>query len=244
MKRRSGLRLVERPAQVEAALWRRLRDDEDIQCREMLFDRFAQLARTIARGEFRRRPAYGLERADFEQLAFGGLLEAIDRYDPLHGAPFEAYARPRIRGAIADGLARSSEGAAQFNARRRVETERLHSLMPNMAPGQNLNAIAALADLAGALAIGIIAENATLAGRRSDSGLAAYEGLAWRDMQIRVLEEIDELAGAERTVMQQHYLNDVPFNEIARLLRLSKGRIAQIHRAALTRLGVRLRQKE
>jgi RNA polymerase sigma factor for flagellar operon FliA len=244
MKPRAGLKLIERPAQVEAALWRRLRDDEDARCREMLFDRFAQLARAIARGEFRRRPAYGLERADFEQLAFGGLLEAIDRYDPLHGAPFEAYARPRIRGAIADGVARSSEGAAQFNARRRTETERLQSLMSNSARGQNANAIAALAELAGALAIGVIAENATLAARRSGGGLGAYEGLAWRDMQIRVLEEIDELAGAEKTVMQQHYLNDVPFNEIARLLGLSKGRIAQIHRAALARLRVRLRHKE
>ena len=240
---RAGLNLIERPGRVEAALWRRLRYEQDGRCREPLFERYAPLARAVARAEFRRRPAYGLERADFEQLAFGALLEAIDRYDPLHGAPFEAFARPRIRGAIADGAVRSSEGAARYNARRRLERERLQSLLP-AAPRSGANAIAELAELASALAIGVIAENARLAERASAGPLGAYESLAWRDMQIRVLEEIDALTGAERTVMQQHYVNDVPFTEIARMVGLSKGRIAQIHRAALVRLRMRLKQKD
>jgi RNA polymerase sigma factor FliA len=240
---RAGLKLIERPLQVEAALWRRLRYEQDARCRELLFERHAALARTIARAEFRRRPAYGLERSDFEQLALGGLLEAIDRYDPVRGAPFEAFARPRIRGAIADGVARSSEAAAQFTARRRLERERLESLLPT-APSSDANALAELAELASALAIGVIAENARLATHSSDQTLGAYESLAWRDMQLRVLEEIQRLTDAERTVMQQHYLNDVPFTDIARLLGLSKGRIAQIHRAALLRLRTRLQRKE
>lgn len=239
---RTGLRLIERPSQVEAALWRRLRYEQDARCRELLFERYAALARTIARGEFRRRPAYGLERSDFEQLAFGGLLAAIDRYDPVRGAPFDAFARPRIRGAIADGVARSSEAAAQFSARRRLEQERLHSLVPTVQR-ENASALAQLAELASALAIGIIAENARLATRSSDDTLGVYESLAWRDMQLRVLEEIERLTDAERTVMQQHYLNDVPFTEIARLLGLSKGRIAQLHRAALLRLRTRLHKE-
>lgn len=242
MKERAGLKLVARQAQVEAALWRRLRFDKDAACREMLFGRFTPLARIIARAEYRRRPPYGLDRADFEQLAFGGLLESIDRYDPLRGPPFEAFARPRIRGAIADGIARSNERAAQFSARQRIESERLQSLMSG-DPRAGEDALAQLAELAGALAIGLIAGNTTL-GAPGVEGLGAYEGLAWRDMQVRVLEEIDDLTGAERTVMQQHYVNDVPFNEIARLLNLSKGRIAQIHRAALMRLRTRLRRKE
>jgi RNA polymerase sigma factor FliA len=241
--KRAGLKLIQRQPQVEAALWRRLRYEHDTACREPLFDRYAGLARAVARAEFGRRPAYGLERADFDQLAFGGLLEAIDRFDPMHGAPFEAFARPRIRGSIADGIARSSDSAAQFNARRRLETERLQSLLPG-GPRSGANAITELAELASALAIGWIAENAGLAVQGSEDALGAYENLAWRDMQIRVLEEIERLDGAERTVMQQHYLNDVPFTEIARLLGVSKGRIAQIHRASLLRLRARLHPEE
>jgi len=238
--RRDGLRLVERASHAEAALWRRLRYEDDGACREPLFDLYAALARTIARAEFRRRPAYGLEKADFEQLAFEGLLEAIERYDPMHGAPFSAFARPRIRGAIADGAARSSEGAAQFSARRRLEADRLKSLLPAAKAGAD--PLAELAELASALAIGMMVESARHAANSMDA-LSAYESLAWRDMQVRVMEEIDRLAGTERSVMQQHYLNDVPFVEIARLLKVSKGRVAQIHRAAVARLRTRLRKE-
>lgn len=239
---RAGLHLLAAPTRVEAALWRRLRFEADASCRERLFDRYVALARTLARREFRRRPAYGLEAADFEQLAFGGLLEAIDRYEPLNGAPFEAYARLRIKGAITDGVSRSSESAAQYTARRRLEQERMRSLAPD--PVKSGNFIAELADLATALAIGLMAENAKLEGGRDEDGLGAYESLRWRDMQLRVLEEIELLPEAERSVMQQHYLNDVPFTQIAQLLRVSKGRIAQIHRAALHRLRDRIRRQD
>jgi RNA polymerase sigma factor for flagellar operon FliA len=237
---RAGLALIERAPRVEAALWRRLRFEADPSCREPLFDRYAPLARAIARHEHRRRPPYGLEAVDFEQLAYGGLLEAIDRFEPLHGAPFEAFARRRIKGAISDGMARSSESAAQFSARRRLEQERTRSLLAGERRGEN--AIAELADLATALAIGLMAENAKLEGGRADGALGGYESVTWRDMQLKVLEEIDRLPSAERTVMQQHFLNDVPFVQVAAVLGVSKGRVAQLHRAALTRLRGRLQR--
>lgn len=233
---RRGPRLVERAEQVEAALWRRLHLEGDSSCRAQLFDLHATLARGVARREFRRRPPHGLERSDFEQLAFRGLLEAIDHFDPLHGAPFDAFARHRIRGAIADGSARSSEQAAQVNARRRIEQDRLKSLREGRAVGGN--AIAELADLASALAIGFIAESANSC---ENTPIRPYESIDWRDLQMRVVAEIDRLPTPEQTVMRQHYLNNVPFKEIATLLRLSKGRIAQIHRAAIARLRLRIR---
>jgi RNA polymerase sigma factor FliA len=241
MKRlRAGLALVERPPRVEAALWRRLRFEADQSCREPLFDQYAPLARAIARHEFRRRPPYGLEAVDFEQLAYGGLLEAIDRFEPTRGPPFDAFAKRRIKGAISDGLILSSEKAAQFSARRRLEQERMRSLLTGERRGEN--AVAELADLATALAIGLMAGNAKLEGGRADGALGAYESLTWRDMQLKVIEEIDRLPGGERTVMQQHYLNDVPFVQIAAMLGVTKGRVAQLHRAALARLRGRLQR--
>lgn len=236
---RSGLLLLERPTLVEAALWRRLRLEEDEACRAALFDRYVNLARAIARHELKRRPAYGLDRGDFEQLAFSGLLEAIDRFDPMRGAPFEAFARHRIRGAVVDGIANSSEGAAQFNARRRLEQERLRALTRQ---GASESSIAELAELASALAIGMIAGNARLEHDGDGSGL--YQSVAWRDLELQVLGEIGNLPETERTVIRQHYLNDVPFTEIARLLKLSKGRIAQIHRAAIMRIRLRIKRND
>lgn len=234
----TGLQLLERAPEVEASLWRRLRDHGDASCRTRLFDVYRQFACAVARGEMRRRPAEGLERGDFEQLAFTGLIEAIDRYDPLHGAPFKAFARARIRGAVADGAARSSERAALYRARR--QSERVRSLLSE-DPAKHGDALAELAELASTLAIGLLAENARLS---VGAPIDAYESLAWRELQLKAIEEIERLGTAEKTVMQQHYLNDVPFTEIAKLMGVSKGRIAQIHRAALVRLRTRLRRQQ
>jgi RNA polymerase sigma factor FliA len=235
-----GLKIIERPKQVEASLWRRFRFESDHACREALFNRYHRLASVIARHEFRRRPPYGLERRDFEQLAYGGLLEAIDRYDPLRGAPFEAYARHRIRGAISDGLARSSEIASQYSHRRRQEMDRAASI----AAGQShasADFISDLASMATLLAIGWIAEES-----RSDRGAPpspraeGYDTLAWRELEISVAQEIDRLPEQEKSVMQQHYINGLEFKTIAELLGVSKGRISQIHRAALERIRTHL----
>lgn len=250
MKRRPrplGLRLVERAEAVEASLWRRLRLDSDGACREMLFDRYLELARAVARGERRRRPAYGLDRADLEQLAFRGLLEAIDRYDPLRGSPFPAYARPRIRGAISDGASHSSETSAQFSARRRIESERLRSLKAGDRDKSAENGedyLAQLAELAAGIAIGLMAENAAGFHEGAGSGLDAYESLAWRELQINLAREVERLPDRERTVIRQHYLNGVAFSEIARMMGLSKGRISQLHGSALKRVRERLKYSD
>lgn len=239
---RSGLRLVERPANVEASLWRRLRLSDDPRCREKLFQLHMRLAKLIAGHEFKRRPPYGLDRGDFEQLAYRGLLEAIDKFDPLRGIPFDAFARHRIRGAISDGISKSSEGAAQYSHRRRAEIERLRSL--NEAGVAGDDAVVALAELASALAIGLIAESAADVDTTMISDqpiLGAYESSTWRELQLSVLSEIERLPEAERIVLQQHYLHGVAFLQIAQLLGLSKGRISQLHRGALQKVRERLR---
>ncbi len=240
-----GITLVQRPAWVEASLWRRLRFEDQAACRETIFSNYHELARRIASFEFRRRPAYGLERIDFEQLAYRGLLEAIDRYDPLRATPFGAYARPRIRGAISDALARSSEAGARYSERRRLERERMQSL----APTQTLSAsdpLAALTDLAVGLALGFLLEDtANLAGSiATEPMINGYHSVSWNEMQVCVLEEIAHLPDAERTVLEQHYLKGVSFTLIADMLGLSKGRISQLHRKALEHVRARLRQPE
>lgn len=240
---RPGLALIERAPLVEAPLWRRLRFESHASCREAIFDRYLWLARAVAGREMRRRPAYGLDRSDFQQLAYRGLLEAIDAFDPLQGPPFEAFARHRIRGAIADGVAQSSEDASLYSFRRRMQAERIRSLRTEQVDGADR--VSELADLAAALAVGWIAEHARsvdAAALDAHAGLNPYETRSWRDMQISVLREIERLPPAERSIMQQHYVHGLAFGQIAQLLGLSKGRISQLHRSAILRVRESLRQ--
>jgi RNA polymerase sigma factor for flagellar operon FliA len=232
----TGLTLLARPAQVEAALWRRCRQEGDAAAREMLFERYRLLARQIAGGEYFRRPPYGLERGDFEQLAYSGLIEAIDRYDPVRGVPFEAFARYRIAGAISSGIGQSSEGAAQYTFRRRTELDRLRSLRE---AGETLpdDPLAELTDLVTDLALGfMLEETARLEESQTQGPADAWLSGAWRDLLLSLRRALESLPLPEKTIIRQHYFEGIAFLEIAALLELSRGRVSQLHRAALERL--------
>ncbi|MFZ2031078.1 MAG: sigma-70 family RNA polymerase sigma factor [Vitreimonas sp.] len=238
-ERQSGLTLVHRPREVEASLWRRFKFEDQGQCRELLFDLHLAFAKAIARREYHRRPPQGLEREDFEQLAMSGLLEAIDRFDPLLGAPFLSFAKHRIRGAIADAATRSSESAATHSFRRRLEIERLKSLAAER-DAISADPIADLAEVAVGLAIGLIAERVGA----SEGPNNPYETEAWRELERRLAAEIALLGEPQRSIIIQHYTHGVVFTEIAALLRLSKGRISQLHRAAITHIRRRLSRSD
>ena len=231
----NGLKLIERPKKVEASLWRRLRLENNITCREKLFNQYQEMTLKLAHRQFHRCPANGLEIDDFEQFAFAGLLEAIDKFDPLRNIPFKAYARYRILGSISDGLAKSSESAAQYSYLRRAETDRIRSLNVDK---DDLDALEQISDLVVGLAIGFILEGAGVFQSQTgeDSRPNAYETLSWREMQLRLKDGIENLSSKEKTVIKQHYINRVPFLQIAQLLNLSKGRVSQIHKAAIDRL--------
>jgi RNA polymerase sigma-B factor len=62
---------------------------------EALVERFAPLARQLAH-----RYPHGDERADVEQVANVGLLNAIERFDPDRGIAFSSFAVPTILGEI------------------------------------------------------------------------------------------------------------------------------------------------
>lgn len=240
--KRVGLNLLLVPPRVEASLWRRFRFERELRCREQLFSRYHGLARSIALRQLRARPRNGIEKGDVEQFAYEGLLHAIDRFDPLRGIPFGAYARRRIIGSISDGASRMSEIDAQYSNRRRVETERARSV----GTQADADPLRALADLATGLAIGLMLEGTSLIepANGADHRPNAYESLAWRELQAMLVREVSRLPEREGVVIRQHYENGVSFTQIAKLLGLSKGRVSQLHASALMKLRSRLGHKK
>lgn len=235
-----GLALLQQEDRVEAALWRRVRLEGDAQARGELFARYEPLARAIAASEFAKRRDLGSELAEVRQLACEGLLQAIGSFDATLGVPFPAYARRRIRGNVADGLAKADERSAQFRFHQRAERDRLRSLQERTQAASD-NPIGELGKLATLLAIGLMLEDPAIdpdSVPARDPG--AYETLAWSEMQQRLADLLTLLDDREQFVIVQHYRNDVPFTQIAEILGLSKGRISQIHKAALLRLRAEL----
>lgn len=223
------------------ALWTQWRSERDLAAREKLFSLHAPFAQRIARACYHGQYASDVDLGDLKQWACAGLLEAIDRFDPARGAPFRAFARRRIRGSVLDGLGKASERLEQITARTRLRKERLHALTSGAddAPGDPLDQ---LVDLAIGLAIGFMLDGAKLYldADTGDDAPSAYQSVAWRETLLRLEKEVAKLQDAERAVIRHHYGGELAMGDIAALLGVTKGRVSQLHRAALANLRRRL----
>lgn len=227
----------------EAALWDALRADASATARVALFDLHAAFAKQIAAKHYLDRKSGDIEFSDLCQYAFTGLLEALDRFDPSRGTPFRAFARRRIAGSILNGLAHLSELREQMAFRQRVRRERLRTL--SVSDPETLgagDAMQALVEMATGLALGFMIEDSGLyvGENEADRALSPYESVAWREMARSLTAEIGKLPRQEQNLIRYHYFDGLSFEQISRVFGLSKGRISQIHRAALAFLTERL----
>jgi RNA polymerase sigma factor for flagellar operon FliA len=231
------------PSGEESGLWRAMQAGSAA-AREHLFTANLPFARALARRQYRARRGADIEYEDLFQLACAGLLEAMDRYDPELGVPFAGFAARRISGSMIDGLAKMNEVREQIGFRHRARRERLRSLAPDKGPDNRkpAEAMEALIDMAVGLALGFMLEGTGLYHDEAMPAVAptAYDSLAWKDLVERLTQELVRLPDRDRSILQLHYLEDVNFDQIAALMGLSKGRISQLHKAALTLLRKRI----
>lgn len=226
----------------ELSLWQSMRQGSQ-DARERLFAAYLPFARSVAGRFYKRRSGGDIEHQDFVQLACAGLLEAMDRYDPTLGVPFRGFAAHRIKGSLLDGLGKLNEVREQLGFQHRMRQERTRSLTAEAAdklsPGE---ALEALAELAVGLALGFMLEGTGLYQNEEDAAPepCAYDSLAWKRLVARLTEELVRLPERDRTIVRLHYLEEVSFDQIATLLGLSKGRISQVHKAALALLRKRI----
>lgn len=227
----------------EAALWVAFRDGQSTEAREKLFSTYFPFARQVAARHFLDRRSGDIEFADLSQLASAGLLEAIDRYDADFGIPFKRYAARRISGSILDGIAKMSEVRQQVSFRNRIRSERARSLHDvDTTDMPTADAMQMLIDVAVGLALGFMLEGTSLyvADGERDSGANAYESLVWKETMQRILAEVSTLPDREQSIIHRHYLDGLSFEQIGALLGVSKGRISQLHKAAVGLLKKRL----
>lgn len=221
----------------ESCLWRRWRLEADRAAHRALVELHAPFARGLAARSFARRVTHEVAFDDYVQLAMVGLLESIERFVPGGEAQFRTFALRRIQGAIHNGLSRWTERQQQASTRRRLEAERIASLVPEkltQASGEEL--LAHLGDVAVGVAVGLILEAVGLApGPREVHG-DPYAQLELRQLREQAWRMVDRLPERERLVIELHYRHARRFDEIARKLEVTKGRISQIHRQALVRL--------
>jgi RNA polymerase sigma factor FliA len=233
-------------SQEEAALWAAFTANTSTNAREQLFNRYLPLARQLARRFRRGDIANAVEYDELFQLATTGLLEAIDRFKPELGIPFRYFGNRRIAGSILNGIAQHSEINHQISVRKRMARERIASLRPAAASPLTLSeSIDLLSEIAAEIAIGLMVEqNGVYVAEEADPANNAYETLAWKQAVAHVTSELDGLPSREREIIRLHYHEGVTFDQLGRLFGVTKGRISQLHKAAIGLLRKRLLQSK
>ena len=155
---------------------------------------------------------------DIESAALVGLINAVDRYDPERGIPFEGYAGLRIRGAILDEL-------RALDDHTRGERRRARVVASDSEP--EIGAYGAT------LSLDLLLET----GERdwaADDDTAAEDDL--QDLRLRVESALDCLPPRQREVLARYYGDSLTLRESAVRMGISEARACQLHGRAIQNL--------
>ncbi len=164
---------------------------------------------------------YGLpasvDPSDLVSCGVLGLAEAWDRFDPERGVAFEAFAIPRIKGAVIDAIRAADWVPRKARQRARMTGEQLAVLVSidedhGSESGERMSAAERLAD-----------EHLPEPGHE----LLVDEG------KRQLIGSLNRLPERERMIVTLHYFEGVPLQEIAGSLGVTESRVSQLHTRAL-----------
>ncbi|MEZ5179538.1 MAG: sigma-70 family RNA polymerase sigma factor [Acidimicrobiales bacterium] len=230
------------PAEL-AELFQAYRDSGDRALRNQLVERWQSLAQACAR----RFTSKGEPLEDLEQVAFVGLVKAVERFDPAFGVPFAGYAVPTITGELRRHFRDTTwsvkvpRGAKDLHVRIPAAINRL-SAQTGHAPTPSELAVelnVGLDDLLDALdagaayrtastdtVSGAVAADRAMARQPAEPGLAPEERVLLAD----VLEQLPE---CERTIVYLRFFEDLSQSEIAEKVDVSQVHVSRLLRRAL-----------
>jgi len=241
--------------EVVDALWKRWRAGADMDARDWLIRHHLPYARMIAATSYARRTHNDIEFNEYMQLASIGLIEAVDRFDPAHGVQFKTFATKRVHGSILNGLVRLTEKNQQIAIKMRLRQERLEAAKE--AAAESLDAPAAamsslrpdqlfryLAEVGIGMALGVLLEDTGMVDAEAfDTGggapspeISYFRRTELLQMQRVMRNVVGKLSAQQKMVITYHYLQEIPFDEIAHRMGVTRGRISQLHRQGLLRL--------
>ncbi|MBI3657242.1 MAG: FliA/WhiG family RNA polymerase sigma factor [Acidobacteria bacterium] len=201
-----------------------------------------------------------VEMDDLISAGILGLLDAVDKFDPLRGVKFKTYADRRIKGAILDSL-RNLDWAPRslrkkgkdlekayreldqtFGRAARdhevarhlgIDEEELHKLL-NQLRGIKLGSFQDLSACAGGPGGGPIRH------LTKDTNQDPFYVCQRREIHDLLSEAIDKLPDSERLVVSLYYFDELTMREVGEVLGVNESRVSQLHTKAMLRLRGKL----
>lgn len=224
------------PVEPVASIWARWQEG-DARAGDELVRHYSPWVRRVARGVFVRVRGRGDDWPDYVQNATIGLLEALRGFNPERGVPFEIFAGARVRGAVFNGLrALRFVGAGPTRA---SSPDAIDSLR---AEDGGTDPVARFVAMVAGLATGhLISLSAEL---EPTDETSPYHVVVRSQLGERLSRLMRRLGERERIVLERHYIQHLPFVQIAEMMGLTKGRVSQLHRQALDRMRDWLRHDQ
>lgn len=212
-----------------------------MQAAQELQERFAGYAKALAL-----EIAKGIGHADRDELiasAYLGLAQAAAAFDATLGVTFETFAYYRIRGAVFDGLRKSSGLPRRSRARIAAEAA-ADALVQEEGRAAGTNAEAAAQGFANAIrGLGIVFAASGMdrdAGPEPAAPDTAADSLELRELRERLREAIASLPDELRSLVESLYLEEKSMTECAARLGVHKSTLSRQHTRAIRMLQASL----
>jgi len=210
--------------------------------RDNLIMTHLHLVRKVARGVRRSSQGTGARLEDLEADGKKGLVEAATRFDATRGTQFSAFAKPRIRGAMIDGIrAQSPVGRRPY--------ERLRALAASEArsPANTKGSEPLASDLFSNAGTCDALPEITYAGQtdaRWNGRRMAQLPVAEDDrLEVALGEELRGLPNLERRLVVLCYYQDKRLTAAARAMGVGRSWTSRLHARSLRMLGEGLGEK-
>jgi RNA polymerase sigma factor FliA len=241
-------------------LWAEYKEAGDRQIRDQLIVLYSPLVKYVAA-----RVAVGLPQhvdgSDLVSYGIIGLIDAIDRFDPIRQVKFETYAIPRIRGAIIDELRAIDWVPRSVRAKARAVEQAYQTLEATLLRTPTDAEVAAELDISerelqdilrqvSFVGVAALDEVFMVGGERtdrttlgdtipdaSDGPVALFEDKESKEI---LAQAIMGLGDRERKVLSLYYYEGLTLAEIGEILGVTESRVCQIHTKAVLQLRAKL----
>lgn len=242
-----------------AELWWRWTAGGDPADRDRLILHHAPLVKYVA-GRLSVGISATVDTGDLISYGIFGLIEAIERFDPGHGVRFEAFAIPRIRGAIVDELraadwvpravrdhARAVQtavaeleaslgrtpGEEELAAHLGITLARLHEVLDQVS----LTSLIALDELF----VDDDGSRRSLADTLHDPhAVDPQRRVEHTEQRAALRRAISRLPERDRTVVVLYYLEGMTLTQIGEVIGVTESRVSQLHTKAVLALRAKL----